>query len=148
MKIKLATVEDVREIAPLFNAYRIFYNQQSNVIEATAFLKKRLENDESIIFVALHEGQHVGFTQLFPTFSSVAMKKAYILNDLYVDGKFRRMGIAEQLMVAAFQYAKENNARFIALETGSSNKQAQALYEKLGMIEEESVKHYIHYWND
>ena len=146
MNIKLATLNEVHDIAPLFNAYRVFYGQPSDIEGATAFIQERLTNNESIIFVAIQEGKFVGFTQLFPTFSSVAMKKAFILNDLFVDPQFRRMGIAEQLMAAAFQYAEKQNARFITLETGSLNIQAQALYEKIGMFEEDSVKHYIHYW--
>lgn len=146
MSIQLIKVEDVHQIAPLFDAYRVFYGQESNVSAAEAFLKARLVNKESIILVAIHNGQYAGFTQLYPTFSSIAMKSAFILNDLFVAENFRRMGIAEQLMKAAFQYAKKQDARFITLETGSTNLQAQALYEKMGMIQEESVKHYIHYW--
>lgn len=146
MKIKIATIEEVTNIAPLFNAYRMFYDQANNLAEAASFLSDRITNNDSIIFCALHNDKYIGFTQLYPTFSSVSMKKAYILNDLYVDENFRRMNVAAQLMDAAFHFAEDNGARFVALETGMDNVQAQALYEKVGMIHEQNVKHYIRYW--
>ena len=146
MHITTITIEDIHHIAPLFNDYRIFYGQESNVQAAEQFLVERAKHNESIIFAAVHNDQYVGFTQLYPTFSSVAMKKAYILNDLYVHESCRRMGIAEQLMDTAFRYAQNNDARFITLETGTKNEKAQALYEKVGMTHEDNVKHYSLYW--
>lgn len=124
----------------------MFYEQESNVEAATDFIKERLQNEESIIFVAKIENHYVGFTQLYPTFSSVAMKRAFILNDLFVVEGYRKNGVATGLMDTAFQYAANQGARFITLETGANNKKAQALYEKMGMAIESDVKHYIYYW--
>lgn len=145
MEIQFVTLEEIGKVAPLFNNYRVFYGQADDLLAAMAFLSERLTNNESVILAAIHNNEYAGFTQLYPTFSSVAMKRAFILNDLYVDENFRRLGIAEELMKAAFRYAESHDARFIALETGCENVQAQALYEKMGMIQEE-VKHYIRYW--
>ncbi|MEK4423641.1 GNAT family N-acetyltransferase [Solibacillus sp. FSL K6-1523] len=146
MKIERVDLTNVEEIARLFDSYRTFYNQTSDLIGATNFLKERIRNKESIIFAAKKAGEFVGFTQIYPTFSSVAMKPAFILNDLYVADHCRRSGVAEKLMEEAFEYAKKNKGRFITLETGSSNTKAQALYEKMGMEIEDDVKHYTYYW--
>ena len=146
MEIQQLLEEDVIHIAPLFDAYRMFYGQESNVGAATDFINERLRNKESIIFTAKVNNQFVGFTQLYPTFSSVAMKRAFILNDLFVEKGFRKNGVAKALMDTAFEFAANQDARFIALETGANNSKAQALYEKMGMRIENDVKHYIHYW--
>ena len=138
--------EDLKQIAKLFDEYRSFYNQSSDIQAATQFLEARLLNDESIIFVAKRENKCVGFVQLYPTFSSVAMKRAYILNDLYVTENYRRDGVARMLMEQTFQFAKKHDARFITLETGILNTRAQALYEEMGMEIENTVKHYTYYF--
>ncbi len=146
MIIEQLVAEDLDLVAQLFDDYRTFYNQQSDIQAAKQFLKARLLKEESILFVAKIDDQCVGFTQLYPTFSSVAMKRAFILNDLFVIENYRRHGIAEKLMECAFDFAKQHDARFIALETGVSNTKAQALYEKVGMAVEKDIKHYIYYW--
>lgn len=91
MYIRQAKTSDAAAIAPLFNQYREFYKQASDLKGAEAFLKARLENDESIILIAEENGEFIGFTQLYPTFSSVAMKRIYILNDLFVTPHARTM---------------------------------------------------------
>ncbi|MER1987568.1 MAG: GNAT family N-acetyltransferase [Solibacillus sp.] len=147
MKIERIHVAQVAAVAPLFNEYRMFYEQESDMAGAEQFLYERLQRQESIIFVAIVDGEYVGFTQLYPTFSSVAMRKAYILNDLFVRQTARRQGVAENLMARAFDYVKEQDARFLKLETAVTNGNAQALYEKMGMVVEAEMKNYIMYWS-
>lgn len=146
LEIKRVTEEDIIHIASLFDAYRMFYEQESNIDAASTFITERLRNKDSIIFAAILDNQYVGFTQLYPTFSSVAMKKAFILNDLFVAERYRKNGVAQALMNTAFEFAENEQARFITLETGVSNTKAQALYEKMNMVIENDVKHYIYYW--
>ncbi|WP_250149248.1 GNAT family N-acetyltransferase [Flagellimonas sp. 389] len=90
MKVKRATLSDVAFIAPLFNEYRIFYKQETDLSASRAFLEARLRNNESIIFVAISEGEMIGFTQLYKTFSSVSLQPYYILNDLFVAQAHRK----------------------------------------------------------
>ena len=41
-------------------------------------------NEESVVFIAFDEINPIGFVQLYPSFSSLSMKKSWVLNDLYV----------------------------------------------------------------
>lgn len=141
MKVEQLTIYQLEKIVPLFDAYRQFYEQESDMDAARAFLKARLEKKQSVIFVAQQDDDYIGFTQLYPTFSSVGLKPAYILNDLYVAQQARSQGVAKQLMAVAFQYAQQQNARYISLETAKDNSVAQALYKKM-MTEDTEVKHY------
>lgn len=146
LEIIQITEKEISHIASLFDAYRVFYEQKSNVEAAKDFVLARVQNHESILFAAIIKNEFVGFTQLYPTFSSVAMKKAFILNDLFVAENHRKKGVAQALMNHAFKFAANQDARFIALETGANNQKAQVLYEKMNMVIENDVKHYIHYW--
>lgn len=145
MHIEQLTITQLNKVVPLFDAYRQFYGQLSDEVAATAFLRQRLEQQQSIIFVAKEKNRYVGFTQLYPTFSSVGLKKAYILNDLYVERESRKQGVAQQLMHKSFHYAKQQRAQFITLETANDNLSAQALYKKINMIEH-TEKHYSYYF--
>jgi ribosomal protein S18 acetylase RimI-like enzyme len=132
-RINTATLFLVEE---LFDKYRIFYGQPSNLSLAKRFLQQRLSNNESIIFAALdnQDGTNIpaGFTQLYPLYSSVRAQKNWILNDLYVEAGYRKQGIGRKLIEAAMQFAKEQESHFVQLETATDNTTAQSLYEAIG----------------
>lgn len=136
MHIIRATPEHTDLVAPLFDAYRQFYKQKSDLAGARAFIGERLNKDQSVIFLALDGEakwqQAVGFTQLYPSFSSSSMRRLWILNDLFVVPSARKQGVAEALMERARQLALETKADGLTLETATDNHTAQRLYEKLG----------------
>jgi ribosomal protein S18 acetylase RimI-like enzyme len=127
-----AKLKHVQIVAPLFDAYRQFYNQPSDLQRAYDYLYTRVSKDESVIFVAVKGATALGFTQLYPTFSSISLKSQWILNDLYVDSSARQLGVATALMEQARAFAIETQAKGLMLQTATDNKAAQALYEKLG----------------
>ena len=133
LKIRRGGVEDVEVVAPLFDAYRQFYEQASDVAGARVFLRERLTKSESVLFVAQIGGEVVGFTQLYPGFTSVGMKPIWRLNDLYVKQDRRQLGAGEALMNAALEFAKQSGAKRVELETEISNAPARALDDGLGM---------------
>lgn len=146
MKISTVTQATIGEVVPLFNAYREFYGQPSDIQQAEQFIRERVERAESIIFLAYLEEGPVGFAQLFPVFSSVAMKRAFLLNDLFVAKQARKQGVAQALMEQCYAYCQQEEARYMMLETATDNVQAQKLYEKMGMTIDEKVYYYSIYW--
>lgn len=126
-------------VADLFDKYRVFYKQQSDIESAKQFIQTRLDNNESVIFIAFDNDQSrpVGFTQLYPTYSSVRIVKNWILNDLYVDNEYRKQGIGEKLIQTAMNFAADNNAKFVQLSTAIDNYTAQSLYEQIGFEKQE-----------
>ncbi|WP_404469654.1 GNAT family N-acetyltransferase [Sutcliffiella horikoshii] len=142
MEIYQATMKDLEGAATLFNKYRTFYQQTPDLDGAKAFIKSRLENEDSVIFVAKFNHEYVGFTQLYPTFSSISMKRAWILNDMFVDSKARKQGVGEQLLHKAKEFASETGAKSITLETTPDNEAAQGLYEKNGYKKDDQFYHY------
>ena len=130
--VRQATVDDVALIAPLFNEYRVYYKQASDVEAAKIFLQDRLLRNESIVFLALNAGEAVGFTQLYPIFSSVSLKKAWLLNDLFVHESERGKGAGKELLKAAKQLGEETQSKFLMLQTLVDNQGAQKLYSSNG----------------
>jgi ribosomal protein S18 acetylase RimI-like enzyme len=136
MIIRRAKKKDIDDLSVLFDKYRIFYKQPSDVGNARAFLKKRMKRKESVIFVAEERDELIGFTQLFPIFSSVSMKRTWLLNDLYVNERSRGMGAATKLLDAAKRFGAETNSKWLLLQTAADNFTAQKVYEKNGWIKE------------
>lgn len=146
MKICMVTQQTMGDVVPLFNAYREFYGQSSDLQQAEQFIQERVMGAESIIFLAYLDEEPVGFAQLFPVFSSVAMKRAFLLNDLFVAKQARKQGVAQALMEQCYSYCQQEDARYMMLETARDNVQAQKLYEKMGMTIDETVYYYSIYW--
>ncbi len=143
MEVYQATFTDLEEVAKLFDLYRMFYQQPSNLKAAEKFIHERFEQHESIIFVAVEDGKYFGFTQLYPSFSSVSMKRLWILNDLYVIEEARNKGVGKKLLEAAKQMAKETGAKGLNLQTAFNNFSAQSLYEKDGWMKDEQFFTYV-----
>ncbi|RCJ27036.1 acetyltransferase [Nostoc minutum NIES-26] len=142
MQVVLAAAEHLESLSVLFDRYRVFYQQTSDLESAKKFLYKRLQNRDSVIFVVNDKNNLVGFTQLYPSFSSVSMKRVWILNDLFVQEVYRNKGVARLLMEAAENYAKESKAARIVLATQIANTVAQKLYESRGYLKDEEFYHY------
>ena len=146
MHILEVTSEELDKVTPLFDQYRQFYNQPSNLEGAAAFLASRIKQNQSIIYLAEMEGQPAGFVQLYPSFSSVSMQKAYILNDLYVNERFRGHGIGQALIEKCYTLCGQEQARYITLQTAPDNLTAKRLYEKMGMEIDHEFDSYIKYF--
>ncbi|SDD34898.1 Ribosomal protein S18 acetylase RimI [Terribacillus halophilus] len=142
MNIRKATLQDVKQATDLFNQYRQFYKQANDLSGAEAYIAERLEKGDSVIFLAKDGDDCIGFMQLYPTFSSIGMKRAWILNDLYVVESARKQGVGERLLTAAEAFAKETGAGSIALSTAPDNEKAQRLYERKGYERDKQFYHY------
>jgi GNAT superfamily N-acetyltransferase len=130
--VRQADLTDLDMLVPLFDAYRQFYGRPGNLEGARRFLLERFERRESVIFLALQGDKAIGFTQLYPSFSSGAMARIFILNDLFVIPEGRRQGAGSALLQAASAYARRMGAIRLSLSTEISNTAAQSLYEMRG----------------
>ncbi len=135
VKIIKADLSHTDDIARLFDLYRQFYQCEADLPLATEFIRQRLENNESVIFLAQNDqGGALGFTQLYPSFCSVEAVKIFILYDLYVEHNGRQSGIGRKLMQQATDYARKNSAARLDLLTAKDNIPGQKLYEQQGYV--------------
>lgn len=132
--IREAGAADVDLLAPLFDAYRQFYERPSDLTLSREFLAGRLRNGESVVFLAEEDGACLGFVQLYPLFSSTALspRRLWLLNDLFVAPTARGRGVGRELMQRARRLAEDSGACGLELATARTNVNAQALYESLG----------------
>ncbi len=147
MQIVRAYPRHLSLVAPLFDEYRQFYGKPPDAEGARQFVSARLERGDSILFLAI-EGTGsretgLGFVQLYPIFSSLQMKPAWLLNDLFVTPEARRRGIARALMERAKRHGLETRAGQLVLSTGIGNTPAQTLYESLGYQRDSGFHTYV-----
>ena len=132
-QIQQVTIHDLDTLVALFDGYRQFYGQPADLARARSFLAERFRQHESLILLARDgQGEGLGFTQLYPLFSSVRTVRTYLLNDLFVSPSARRQGVAAALLNAAAEEARSRGAASLSLSTALDNAPAQALYESLG----------------
>ena len=137
ISIHQATLKDLDGLATLFDGYRQFYAQRSDVAAAKEFLRDRFSHSESVIFIASRDSLAVGFTQLYPSFSSISLARTYLLSDLFVARTARKMGVGRLLLEAAAEFGRSVGAHQLMLETARSNLTAQALYEACGWVRDD-----------
>jgi len=144
LSVRRAAVPDLPAIAALFDAYRQFYQQPSDVDLATAFIAERMQRDESIILLiedaqgSLAGQTHaLGFCQMYPSFCSVEAARIVTLYDLFVSPQARNCGAGRALLLAAEGYARDHGFVRMDLTTAITNTTAQRLYESLGWVRDD-----------
>ncbi len=145
MRIVQATLEHLDLLTPLFIKYREFYGELPFPDSSRKFLETHLKRKESVIYLALadDEDKLLGYCQLFPSYSSLSLKRVWILNDIFVAEDARRMLVADRLLQTAKQMAKETNAVRMRVATSVDNEVAQKVYESIGFREDTKFKNYI-----
>lgn len=137
LTVRRALLSDLGPLAMLFDRYRQFQGQPSDLSAARRFLLDRFDHGDSVIFLAFDGETAVGFAQLYPSFSSVSLSRVFILNDLYVDESSRRKGAASKLMIALEELAWCLGATRVTLNVARDNATAQALYASRGWKQDE-----------
>jgi GNAT superfamily N-acetyltransferase len=131
-------------VAALFDAYRGFYQQPSNLVQSRVFIAERMAASESAIFLAQDEhGEALGFVQLYPTFSSIDAHRTWLLSDLFTTPAARGRGVGRLLMNTARDFALATGAKGLVLETATDNFTAQGLYESLGYVRDSGYYTYL-----
>lgn len=137
MNIKQISVEELDDLVPLFNQYMVFYNQPSEPNKYREYLSQRLNKGEATVFIAYSsENEPMGFVLNYHTFSSVSLGKVIVLNDLFVVPSYRKQGVANNLIFCSIKLSKDTDSIRVDLSTAKDNFSAQALYEKIGFVQD------------
>jgi ribosomal protein S18 acetylase RimI-like enzyme len=146
--IRRAVMSDLANVAELFDQYRQFYGQPGNMSMAKVFMSVRLKQGDAVIFVAealIDGSQHlVGFLQLIPSFSSIAARPIWILNDAYVRSEWRGEGVGKALLAHAQDFARQSGVKRLVLETSEGNTLAQKLYEEMNFTRVQGMVQYVY----
>ncbi len=142
MEIQKADYIQLDALNSLFDQYRRFYKKPSDLEASKAFLKERIEKNESEIYMAWEGETAMGFVQLFPLFSSTRMARYWLLNDLFVAPEHRGKGVSKALIERAKELCRATNACGMYLETGKGNDVGNQLYPATGFQVMNSVNFY------
>jgi GNAT superfamily N-acetyltransferase len=126
--VRQAVAADIEALAGLFDQYRQFQGEASNIAAARSFLAERFNHGESVVFIATARDAAVGFAQLYPSFSSVSLARVFVLNDLFVLEAVRGRKVASQLLSAVESYAWSFGASRVTLNVARTNVSAQQIY--------------------
>lgn len=140
--VRQAVLADLDALLPLLDKYRQFYGQPGDTAAALAFLRARFDHGESILFLAHEGGAMLGFVQMYPSYSTIALARTFIFEDLYVCEAGRRRGVGKMLIEAASRHARTLGAVSLTLTTAHDNAGAQALYRSTGWIPEQTYVAY------
>jgi ribosomal protein S18 acetylase RimI-like enzyme len=145
MLIEKCNLNHLPQLAMLFNEYRVHFGQESDLAVSYNFLKDRIENNQAVIFAATHEDSRelMGFTLLYPMYSSLKAQSTWTLNDMFISERYRKFGVATRLLEQVSTFGADTDAVWITLKTGVENTRAQVLYEKFGFRKDEG--HYYYY---
>ena len=143
-KIKKVNLEDLDTAAELFNLYRIFYRQEDDYQKCRQFIKERLDNEQSNIFIVYINDKAVGFVQLYKLYHYIKLQKQWLLSDLFVHPDYRGKGLSIALINRAKKWCDETNACGLMLETEKTNDIGNQLYPRCGF--EYDGNHNYYYW--
>ena len=144
IEIVPASLDNLDELSNLFQSYRVFYKKEPDPEGEKAFLKERITNKESVIYLAKSGDNFIGFVQLFPMFSSTRITRLWLLNDLYVDAEYRKTGAASLLIEKSKQLTRETKYAGLMLQTAKDNTTAQSVYDKNEFVQDDNF--YSYYW--
>lgn len=134
----------------MYEAYCRFYEREPGTGRAAVYLSDRMNNHEAVVFIAETTAsadaaeadagsvEAVGFALLYPKWQSTAMRRDWLLNDLFVVAEARRRGVARALLAVVDGFARDSGAMKLQLKTHHTNEPAQRLYEGLGWVRKES----------
>jgi GNAT superfamily N-acetyltransferase len=143
MIIRKAVMEDLESLSILFDNYRKFYKKGADIIGAGVFLRERVINNDSEIFIAENDARViVGFVQLYPIFSSTRMKRLWLLNDLFIQPDYRSKGISIALINECKNLCRRTNSCGMILETAKENTIGNNLYLKTGFLPDSGHNYY------
>lgn len=142
ISVRMASDSDLAKLAQLFDAYRQFYNQPTDIERARDFISERMTRNDSWLLVAQSNDDLLGFCQMYPSFSSTTTSRIAILNDLFVAQNTRSKGVGKALIQAAEELAKNLGLSAMELATAIDNQTAQALYEHLDWQRDKNFYYY------
>ncbi|HCY87279.1 MAG TPA: GNAT family N-acetyltransferase [Desulfobacteraceae bacterium] len=133
-------------LVPVIEEYRVYCGAPADAQGTRDFFERRLADGGAVTFIAVDEDTDavMGFVNLYPSYSTLAQKRLWILNDLGVSGNFRGHGVARALIRKVLGFAAETGAVRVELKTRADNTGAQALYRSVGFeIDQQHVYYQV-----
>lgn len=134
MKIRLADVNDAVEL----NRLNAAFNEADEPPERMAARLADPRRVETAV-VAEIDGKLIGFAGLRVVHSLFYPEPQAELTELYVESAYRHQGVGRVLALRAEELARAAGAVELVVVTDQDNREAQALYDRLGYIPDQHL---------
>lgn len=133
VEIRPAEVGEIAELMPLMRGYCDFYESNPSDEGLRAFAETVITDSHwGALFIARQDGVAVGFAALAWKWSSLRGSLIGYLDDLFVSEQARGGGIADALISACAEVARDKGASALTWLTADDNERAQRVYDRLG----------------
>ena len=143
MEIRRAKAADIPQIITLlYQVHKVHSDARPDLFRAGAKkytseeLEKLIPDDEHPIFVAVEDGQILGYAFCIfqkPYADSMQPIRTLYIDDLCVDGKIRGKGIGKALYDHVLAFAEERDCYNVTLNVWACNASAIRFYERCGL---------------
>jgi GNAT superfamily N-acetyltransferase len=134
--IALVREEDLADLLPLMRAYCDFYevapSDDALLSMSRALIEDPVREGVQLIARRADDGAALGFATVFWTWQTLGAARAAVMNDLFVAPDARGTGLADALIAACAERAREHGAASLVWETALDNKRARKVYDRVG----------------
>jgi GNAT superfamily N-acetyltransferase len=133
--IAIVTEADLPDLLPLMRGYCDFYGvdpSDDDLLEMSRELIRSPALDGIQLIARDNDGGALGFATVLWTWSTLSASRIAVMNDLFVSGEARGGGIADALIHACAERARERGATSLDWQTANDNDRARAVYERVG----------------
>jgi GNAT superfamily N-acetyltransferase len=134
--IAIVTEADLPDLLPLMRGYCDFYGVDPSDDDLLEMSRELIRSPalDGIQLIARDDddGRALGFATVFWTWSTLSASRIAVMNDLFVSAEARGGGIADALIHACAERARERGATSLDWQTANDNERARAVYERVG----------------
>ena len=126
---------DLDDLLPLMRSYCDFYEVDPADADLLGMSRALIADPdrEGVQLIARNaDGAAVGFATVFWTWQTLDAARLAVMNDLYVAPESRGSGLAEALIRACADAARDHGAHSLGWQTALDNERAQKVYDRLG----------------
>jgi GNAT superfamily N-acetyltransferase len=138
--IALVTDGDLPDLLPLMRGYCDFYEVSPSDEDLLAMSRALIADPEREglqLIARSGDGEAIGFATIFWLWSTLSASRIGLMNDLFVTPDARGGGLADALIAACLERARERGASSLGWQTARDNHRARAVYERVGGRREE-----------
>jgi GNAT superfamily N-acetyltransferase len=140
--IRPATVADAALLVTLIDELNLHQGEPTGQVSEDAVRHDGFGPlPEFRVLLAELGGEVVGYALFHNTWSTEVGERGFYIYDLYVRDRARGRGIGQALIAAVARLARSEGRSFLWWSSKDWNRDAQAVYRKLGAIEEANRVH-------
>jgi GNAT superfamily N-acetyltransferase len=133
--IATVTEADLPELLPLMRGYCDFYEVDPSDDALLAMARDLIADPhkEGVQLIARDDSRRaIGFATVFWTWSTLSASRIAVMNDIFIEASARGGGVADALIAACAERAREHGATSLDWTTAHDNERAQKVYDRVG----------------